>query len=75
MRYAGYLEHGYTSRSGLTHTPTCWHGASWANWDCNGNLWVARPGVVEQYTLSDLSHGTPSFAIDVDQFEPPFKES
>jgi hypothetical protein len=31
--------------------------------------------VVEQYTLSDLSRGAPSFAIDVDQFEPPAKES
>jgi hypothetical protein len=31
---------------------------------------VARPGVVEQYTLDDLRAGTPSFSLDVDRFEP-----
>jgi hypothetical protein len=75
VRYAGYLEHGYTFKFWLDEYPDLLAGASWANWDCNGNLWVARPGVVEQYTLSDLSRGAPSFAIDVDQFEPPVKES
>src|SRR3954453_20808828 len=73
VRYAGYLEHGYTFAFELDTYPELLAGASWANWDCNGNLWVARPGVVEQYTLSDLSSGMPSFAIDVESFEPPAK--
>ena len=70
VRYAGYLEHGYTFAFWFDEHLGLLAGASWANWDCNGDLWVARPGVVEQYTLNDLSRGTPSFSIDVDQFEP-----
>jgi hypothetical protein len=73
LRYAGYLEHGYTFAFTLDAYPNLLDGASWANWDCNGNLWVARPGLVEQYTLSDLGRGTPSFALDMEQFEPPAK--
>ncbi len=71
VRYAGYLEHGYTFAFWIDAYPGLLDGASWANWDCNGNLWVARPGLVDQYTPSDLQRGTPSFSIDVDQFEPP----
>jgi hypothetical protein len=71
VRYVGYLEHGYTFAFHFDEYPELLAGASWANWDCNGELWVARPGVVEQYTLNDLSRGTPSFRVDVDQFEPP----
>ena len=48
-------------------------GASWATWDSGQNLWVARPGIVEQYTLDDLRVGTPSYSLDVDEFEPPPK--
>jgi hypothetical protein len=59
----------------LDEYPELLANASWANWGSNGDLWVARPGVAEQYTLSDLSWGTPSFTIDVDQFEPPAKAS
>jgi hypothetical protein len=73
VRYIGYLEHGYTFQFWLDEYPELLAGASWANWDCNGDLWLARPGVVEQYTLNDLNRGTPSFTIDVDQFEPPAK--
>jgi hypothetical protein len=73
VRYAGYLEHGYTFQFSLDEYPVLLADASWASWDCEGALWVARPGVVEQYTPSDLRRGTPSFSIDVDQFEPPAK--
>ena len=73
LRYAGYLEHGYTFAFWFDEHPGLLDGASWASWDVNGDLWVARPGVVEQYTLNDLRRGTPSFVIDVDQFEPPTK--
>ncbi len=71
VRYVGYLEHGYTFAFWLDEHPGLLDGVSWANWDCNGDLWVARPGTVEQYTLGDLGRGQPSFAVDVDQFEPP----
>jgi hypothetical protein len=74
VRYAGYLEHGYTFAFWFDEHPGLLDGASWANWDCNGDLWVARPGVVEQYALNDLKQGTPSFTIDVDRFEPPVQE-
>jgi hypothetical protein len=74
-RYIGYLEHGYTFAFQLDSYPGLLDGASWANWDCNGSLWVARPGLVEQYTLKDLSSGAPSFSIDAEQFEPPSKEA
>jgi len=73
VRYAGYLEHGYTFVIWLDEHPRLLDGASWANWDVNGELWVAWPGMVEQYTLNDLSRGTPSFSIDLDQLEPPVK--
>jgi hypothetical protein len=70
-RYTGYLEHGYTFQFWFDEHPELLADTSWANWDSDGDLWVARPGVVEQYTRNDLSRGTPSFTIDVDQFEPP----
>jgi hypothetical protein len=73
VRYAGYLEHGYTFQFWLDEYPALLVDASWASWDCEGTLWVARPGIVEQYTLNDLRRGTPSFSLDVDQFEPPAK--
>jgi hypothetical protein len=57
----------------LEERPGLVEGASWATWDSGGNLWVARPGIVEQYTLDDLRSGTPSYSLDVDQFEPPPK--
>lgn len=71
IRYAGYLEHGYTFAFWLDEHPGLLDGASWANWDVNGDLWVARPGVVEAYAPTDLARGVPSFSLDTDQFEPP----
>lgn len=57
----------------LDERPGLVEGANWMTWDSSGNLWVARPGIVEQYTLDDLRAGTPSYSLDVDQFEPPPK--
>lgn len=74
VHYAGYLEHGYTFVFWMDEHPGLLDGASWANWDVNGSLWVARPGLVEQYAPGDLDRGAPSFTIDVEQFEPPAKE-
>jgi hypothetical protein len=71
VRYAGYLEHGYTFTFWFEDYPTLLAEASWANWDVDGTLWVARPGVVEQFSLDDLDRGAPSFSVDVDAFEPP----
>jgi hypothetical protein len=71
VRYAGYFEHGYTFTFWFDAYPDLLVDASWANWDSNGCLWVARPGVVEQFLLEDLERGVPSFSVDVDEFEPP----
>ena len=71
VRYLGYLNSAHTFAYSLDAYPDLLNGASCATWDTDGNLWVARPGLVEQYTLKDLRHGTPSFSLDVDRFEPP----
>jgi hypothetical protein len=55
----------------LDEYPNLLVGANEATWDSGNNLWVARPGVAEQYTLDDLKRGTPSFTLDVDRFAPP----
>jgi hypothetical protein len=73
VRYLGYSEHGYRFAFSLDEHQELVEGASWATWNVNGNLWVARPGIVEQFTLKDMNRGTPSFSLDVDQFEPPPK--
>src|SRR5690348_11721005 len=70
VRYAGYLQHGYTFSFWFEQYAELLTGASWANWDCDGNLWVARPGVVQRYRLEDLERGAASFALNVDEFEP-----
>ena|SRR5580704_13074728 len=72
VRYLGYVDGDQFSFS-LEERPDLVEGASWATWDSGKNLWVARPGIVEQYTLDDLRGGTPSYSLDVDQFEPPTK--
>jgi hypothetical protein len=73
VRYLGYLNSAHTFAYSLDAHPNLLDGASCATWDTDGNLWVARPGLVEQYTVKDLRHGTPSFSLDVDRFEPPPK--
>jgi hypothetical protein len=72
VRYLGY-DHGDQFAFSLDECPDLVGGASWATWDSGENLWIARPGIVEQYTLDDLRRGTPSYALDVDRFEPPPK--
>ena len=72
MRYIGYfMNTRYTFAITLDEYPDLLAGANWATWDLRSNLWVAKPGIVEQYTLDDLRRGTPSFSLDVDRFEPP----
>jgi hypothetical protein len=73
MRCIGYFNHGFEFAITLDEHPDLLVGANWAAWDSGNNLWVARPGIVEQYTLDDLRRGTPSFSLDVDRFEPPPK--
>ena len=72
VSYLGY-EHGGKFAFSLEERTDLLEGVSWATWDSGNNLWVARPGIVEQYTLDDLRSGTPSYTLDVDQFEPPPK--
>jgi hypothetical protein len=73
VRYKGYLDSAFKFEFKLDEHPGLLEGANWATWDSGSNLWVARPGIVEQYTLKDLRRGTPSFSLDVDRFEPPAK--
>lgn len=70
-----YLGHGAGEKFAfsLDAYPDVVEGANWVTWDSGGNLWVARPGVVEQFTLKDMQRGAPSFSLDVDRFEPPSK--
>jgi hypothetical protein len=71
VRYVGYLEHGYTFAFAIEGYPDLLKDASWATWDVLGNLWVARPGLVERYKLTDIKRGVSSFSLDVEQFELP----
>jgi hypothetical protein len=71
VRYEGYLDSAFKFAFRLDEHPDLLEGANWATWDSGSNLWVARPGIVEQYTLEDLRRGMPSFSLDVDRFEPP----
>jgi hypothetical protein len=73
MRCIGYFSGGFRFAITLDEHPELLVGASWATWDSGNRLWVARPGIVEQYTLDDIRRGTPSFSLDVDKFEPPPK--
>ena len=73
VRYLGFFDSGLRFAFTLEEYPHIIVGASWVTWDSGNNLWVARPGIVEQYTLDDLRSGTPSYSLDVDQFEPPAK--
>ncbi len=73
MRRIPKLKDGSRFAITLDELPNLLVGANEATWDSGNNLWVARPGVAEQYTLDDLRRGTPSYSLDVDQFEPPPK--
>jgi hypothetical protein len=73
VRYLGFLNSEFKFSFVLDEHPDLLKGANWATWDVTNSLWVARPGIVEQFTLDDLRRGTPSFSLDVDQFEPPVK--
>jgi len=72
--YIGFIEAAERFAFSLDEHPDVVAGASWATWDADGNLWVARPGVVEKFTLDDLRCGMPSFSLDVDQFAPNAKD-
>lgn len=73
VRYLGYINSTETFSFSLTEKPQLLEGANWATWDSGGNLWVARPGIVEQFRLEDINRGVPSFSLDVDRFEPPVR--
>jgi len=80
--YLGYFSHtiptmpaGYTFSFSLDDYPELLDGASWATWDLDGNLWVARPGAVQKFNLADLREGKASFSIDLDRYEPPWKSA
>jgi len=75
VRYLGYLRSADTFAFTLDEHPQLLSDANWATWDATGHLWVARPGVVERYTRHDLLGGSPSFSLDVDQFEPPARDA
>jgi hypothetical protein len=71
VRYTGFYQSAFRFEFSLEAYSHLIDGASWVTWDSRRNLWVAQPGIVAQYTLDDLRNGTPSYSLDVDQFEPP----
>jgi hypothetical protein len=71
VRYLGFMGSTFKFAFSLDERSDVLEGANWATWDSANNLWIARPGIVEQYTLDDLRRSTPSFSLDVDQFDPP----
>jgi hypothetical protein len=73
LRDIGHYHSRFRFAVTLDAYPELLVGANQATWDSRNTLWVARPGIVEQYTLDDLRRGTPSFSLDVDRFEPPPK--
>ena len=73
MRRTPKLNDGSRFAITLDEFPDLLVGANEATWNSGNNLWVARPGVAEQYTLDDLRRGAPSFTLDVDRFERPPK--
>jgi hypothetical protein len=73
VRYTGFYNSGFRFEFALEGYSHIIEGASWVTWDAGNNLWVAKPGIVEHYTLDDLRNGTPSYSLDLDQFEPPPK--
>jgi hypothetical protein len=73
VRYVGFLDGEFKFVFTLDEHPDLLEGANWATWDLGNNLWVARSGIVEQYALGNLRRSTPSFSLDVEQFEPPAK--
>jgi hypothetical protein len=73
VRYMGFFDGAFKLVFTLDEYPNLLEGTDWATWDSGNNLWVARPGVAEQYTLDDLRSGKPSYTLDVDQFERPAK--
>jgi hypothetical protein len=75
VRYMGFLAGRFEFAFALEGHQEVLNGANWATWDSANSLWVAKPGVVEQYTVNDLRRGTPSFSLDVDRFEPPAKSA
>src|SRR5579862_6574439 len=70
VRYLGFFNGAFKFIFTLDGHPKLLEDASWATWDSEKTLWVARRGIAEQYTLHDLRTGTPSFTLNVDQFEP-----
>lgn len=73
VRYTGFVNSAFQFVFTLDEHANLLEGANWATWDSGNNLWIAKPGIIEQYTLDDLRSGTPSYTLDVDQFEPPPK--
>ena len=73
VRYTGFANGAFQFTFTLDQRANLLEGANWATWDSGANLWIARPGIVEQYNLDALRSGRPSYTLDVDQFEPPLK--
>ena len=71
LKYIGYLGHGYKFQFSVDSNPDLLREAEWANWDSVGNLWVARPGLIEKYSLEDLKNKRPGFSLDLEPLEPP----
>ncbi len=62
---------GNRARFALDHPSDLVDNAvEWANWDALGNLIVARQGLLQKYTLADLTTGQPSMSWDLRTITP-----
>lgn len=69
--YAGYLKHGYTFRFRLREDPDFLDDmVDWATYDSEGQLVVARKGVVTVYALLAKNKLTKRFECDLETLAP-----
>ncbi len=81
MRYAGYLEHGYTFRFDSPDErlqAVLGDDTEWATWDSSDNLWLARAGFVEKYIFPGPNKQRPggpapslAWRLDLNDMRPP----
>ena len=75
MYYRGYFTNGYTFEFQLEGSDLLDPNVDWATWDAKGDLLVARLGLIERYSLQQITKEKPSFSLDLENLEPPQRAS